>query len=83
MTKTNGNVVVEDIGIGDIHEEKLRKISIQVKVTTLPVKKGIYWRWEAIELSTNAKIEYVACDIDCKKNPNIDLIKKNIECQNP
>lgn len=48
MTHTKGDVIVEDIKIGDTHYEYEMGIGIQSEVISLPVRdESGYWTWEA------------------------------------
>lgn len=60
MTLTKGNVIVEDIKIGDIHYEYEMGIGMKVKVLTLPERNDEgKWYWDAERLSTGMIIEYM------------------------
>jgi len=58
-TYTKGDIIIEDIKIGDIHYEMEYGIYIKSKVKTLPVKEvrededEFYWSWESIYLDKN------------------------------
>lgn len=58
-TMTKGNVVVEDIKIGDVHYEYEYGIGIKCEVITLPVRddKG-YWTWQSKNLTSGKIIDY-------------------------
>lgn len=58
-TITKGNVIVENIKVGDIHYEFEYGMGIKCEVITLPVRneKG-YWFWESKNLTTGEKITY-------------------------
>ena len=48
MIRTKGNVIVEDIKIGDIHYEYEYGIGIKTEVISLPVSDGDgYWSWKS------------------------------------
>lgn len=58
-TLTKGNVIVEDIKIGDIHYEFEYGMGIKSEVVTLPVRdeKG-YWTWKSKNLNSDNIIDY-------------------------
>lgn len=59
MTNTKGNVIVENIKIGDIHYEYDMGLGIKCEVTTLPIRsEDGYWTWESINLTSGGKINY-------------------------
>lgn len=54
MTNTKGNIVVENIKIGDIHYEFAYTSGIKVKVISLPVRNDEgYWSWQSEVVSDN------------------------------
>lgn len=58
-THTKGNVIVEDIKIGDIHYEYDLGLGIKVEVISLPVRsEDGYWAWKSKQISTGREIEY-------------------------
>lgn len=62
-TRTRGNVIVEDIKIGDIHYEFGYGCGIKCEVITLPVRdeKG-YWTWKSKNVNSGKEIEYGVTD---------------------
>jgi len=59
-TLTKGNVVVEDIEIGDIHYEYELGVGIKSQVLTKPkLDKNGCWVWESRNLNTNEIINYL------------------------
>jgi hypothetical protein len=63
ITRTRGNVIVDDIKIGDIHYEFDYGMYIECKVVSLPVKKDkedgdTYWTWESINTKSGKTINY-------------------------
>ena len=58
-TKTKGNVVVENIKIGDIHYEFEYGVGIKCEVITMPVRdnEGL-WTWQSKNLLTGKIIDY-------------------------
>ena len=59
-THTRGNIIVEDIKIGDIHYEYEYNFCIKCEVVTLPVmnESGQY-EWESKKLNTGVSIHYL------------------------
>jgi len=59
LTKTNGNIIIEDIKIGDIQYEYLYDYGIKSEVLTLPRKdnNGL-WNWKNRNVNTNDEINY-------------------------
>ena len=59
MLITKGNVVVEEIQIGDIHYEFEYGVGIKSEVVSKPIRdeKG-YWSWESKSLATGKVINY-------------------------
>jgi hypothetical protein len=80
-THTKGNVIVEDIKIGDIHYEFNYGVYIKTKVVDLPVAKqeedgSTYWKWNSVVLNdkgeeTGKFIEYGVNDKYSHYGPNI------------
>lgn len=63
-TRTRGNVIVEDIKIGDIHYEYEGPLCIKSKVIISPFKnEDGNWTWKSKALSTGREINYIV-------NPN-------------
>lgn len=59
-TKTRGNVVIEDIQIGDIHYEYEYGLGIKSQVQTKPVlNEDGAWVWKSINLTTKVTIDYL------------------------
>lgn len=59
MVYTKGNVIVDQIKIGDIHYEYDLGYGIKVKVLTLPIQNGEIWTWDAEQISTGRVIHYL------------------------
>lgn len=56
---TKGNVIVNNIKIGDIHYEFEYNCGIKVKVVSLPERSvDGYWTWKSEKLSTGEIINY-------------------------
>lgn len=58
-TLTKGNVIVEDIKIGDIHYEYDLGLGIKSQVISLPVRneEGM-WKWQSKNLTDGTIIDY-------------------------
>lgn len=58
-TLTKGNVIVENIKIGDIHYEFEYGMGIKCEVITLPIRDAEgYWSWKSKNLNTGKIIGY-------------------------
>jgi hypothetical protein len=58
-TRTKGNVIVEDIRVGDIHYEFEGGLGIKCQVLTQPVRdEHGYWTWKSKNVNTGVEIEY-------------------------
>jgi hypothetical protein len=58
-TYTKGNVIVEEIKVGDIHYEYDLGLGIKVEVLTLPQRsEDGYWTWQSKQISTGREITY-------------------------
>ena len=58
-THTKGNVIVENIKIGDIHYEFEYNYGVQVKVLTLPtLDEDDVYHWKSENVNNNKIIEY-------------------------
>lgn len=58
-TLTKGNIIVEDIKIGDIQYEFEYGMGIKSEVVTLPVRdEDGYWTWKNKSCSTGVEINY-------------------------
>lgn len=58
-TMTKGNVVVENIKVGDIHYELEYGVGIKSEVLTMPVRDDTgYWTWKSKNLTTGKEITY-------------------------
>ena len=72
-TYTKGNVIIEDIEIGDIHYEYGLGTGIKVEVITEPVfdedKGG--WRWKSKHLATGKEINYFVNPKYSSYGPNL------------
>lgn len=58
-TMTKGNIIVEDIKIGDVHYEFEYGVGIKSEVISLPVRsENGYWTWQSKNVRTSKIIEY-------------------------
>jgi len=58
-TMTKGNVIVENIKVGDIHYEFEYGMGIKCEVITLPVRdEEGYWTWKSRNLYNKKEILY-------------------------
>ena len=59
MIQTKGNVVVENIKVGDIHYEYDLGCSIKVQVIAKPIRdENGYWKWKSRIISTGTEVDY-------------------------
>lgn len=62
-TTTKGNVIVENIKVGDIHYEFEYGVGLKCEVITLPIRdEEGYWTWKSKNLSTGEEINYAVCE---------------------
>ena len=58
-THTKGNVIVEDIKIGDIHYEYDYNMCVKSEVMTLPIFNfDGNWEWQSKKMNTGLAIHY-------------------------
>ncbi len=58
-TLTKGNVIVEEIKVGDIHYEYEYGVGVKCEVITLPKQdKDSNWKWKSKNLNTGKEINY-------------------------
>ena len=58
-TMTKGNIIVEDIKIGNIHYEFEYGFGIKSEVISLPERDNDgYWTWKSRNLKSGKEIEY-------------------------
>jgi len=58
-TRTKGNIIVEEIKVGDIHYEFKYGLGIKSEVITMPIRNNDgYWSWESKNVNTGVIIEY-------------------------
>lgn len=71
-TYTKGNVIVEDINIGDIHYEYEYGVGIKCQVVSKPYMDDEgNWVWISINENTNEKIEYAVNPKYSHYGPNL------------
>ena len=72
MTHTKGNVIVENIKIGDIHYEFEYGVGKKSQVITLPIKNqdGL-WEWQSTNLTTGKIINYAVHEKYSHYGPNL------------
>lgn len=60
MTSTKGNIIIEDIKVGDIHYEFEYGIGIKSEVISEPKfnKEHNLWQWKSRNVSTGRIIDY-------------------------
>jgi len=59
MTHTRGNIIVENIKIGDIHYEFDYNWGVECEVISLPIRDNNgYWTWKSKNTKTNKTIDY-------------------------
>lgn len=62
-TRTKGNVIVEDIRVGDIHYEYEWGVGVKTQVLTQPVRdEHGCWSWKSKNLNTGAEVDYTVCE---------------------
>jgi hypothetical protein len=72
MTHTRGNVIVENIKIGDIHYEFGRSLGSKVEVIELPVRDDEgYWSWKSKNLNTGKEVTYGVAENLAHYGPNL------------
>jgi len=75
MIRTKGDVVVDQIKIGDIHYEYEYGYLIKSEVVSLPQsverKDDVYWTWKAKNVLTGKGITYGVSDKQAHYGPNI------------
>lgn len=64
QTMTRGNVIVENIKVGDIHYEYDMGVGLKCEVITLPKLEDEQWDWQSKNLTTGAIIEYSVPDVN-------------------
>jgi hypothetical protein len=59
-TMTKGNVIVENINVGDIHYEYEYSLGIKCEVLTKPIlNEAGNWEWKSRNLKTEKEIVYI------------------------
>jgi len=69
-TLTKGNIIVEDLKIGDTIYEYEYGMGIQSEVMTLPILEDGHWSWEC-KTRTDEKIKYMVTVGMAHYGPNI------------
>jgi hypothetical protein len=72
QVKTQGNVIVNDINIGDIHYDYNCGLCIKSQVTTSPVRNddGV-WTWHSKEIPSGKNIEYMVVEGFMQYSPKL------------
>lgn len=71
-TFTKGNVIVEDIKVGDIHYEYEYGIGIKCKVLTIPeTNEDGNWEWKSENVNTGKIIDYLVNPKYSHYGPNL------------
>lgn len=72
MTYTKGNVIVENIKIGDIHYEYEYGIGIKCEVISMPVRDSDgLWEWQSKNVNGGAIINYAVHEKYSHYGPNL------------
>lgn len=70
--RTKGNIIVNDIQIGDIHYEFAYGMCVKVEVITKPENDGNgYWTWKSKHLRTGREITYGVREDMAHYGPNL------------
>jgi hypothetical protein len=60
MTHTKGNIIVEEIKVGDIHYEYDMGLGIKCEVLTKPTKnEDGNWTWKSKNVNSDKEIDYL------------------------
>jgi hypothetical protein len=71
-TYTKGNIIVEEIQIGDIHYEFSYGLHTKAKVLTKPVRDDNgFWTWKSENILTNEIIKYGVNEKYSHYGPNL------------
>jgi hypothetical protein len=79
-TLTKGNVIVEDIKVGDINYEFEYNIGMKLEVLTLPTRTddGV-WTWKSKNVNTDKEVDYLVNEKYSHYGPNLyDYIAYNV-----
>lgn len=72
MTYTKGNVIVENIKIGDIHYEYEYGVGIKSEVISLPVRDADgLWSWQSKNVNGGGLINYAVHEKYSHYGPNL------------
>jgi len=58
MTHTRGNVIVEEIKVGDIHYEFEYNFCVKTEVITKPTFDGDCWNWKSKKVNGDTIVNY-------------------------
>ena len=71
-TFTKGNVIVEDIKVGDIHYEFDYNLAVKVEVLTLPKQdKDGLWEWKSKNVKSGKIVDYAVNGKYSHYGPNL------------
>ena len=71
-TQTKGNVIVENIKVGDIHYKFEYGMGIKCEVITLPTRDDSgFWTWKSKNLLTEKEISYGVREGMTHYSPNL------------
>lgn len=71
-TLTKGNVIVENIKLGDIHYEFEYAVGVKCEVISLPVRdEEGYWTWVSKNLKSERLIKYGVSEGTTYYGPNL------------
>ncbi len=63
-TKTRGNIIVEEIKVGDTHYEYEMGMGLECKVMTPPKLEDGMWQWRSKNVNTGDWIDYGVADVN-------------------
>ncbi len=64
MVQTKGDVIIDQIQVGDIHREEEYGTVIMVEVVSQPKLEDGFWYWDSKDLATGTIIPYGQA-VDC------------------
>ena len=71
-TKTNGNIIVENINVGDVHYEHRNGLCVKSVVTSKPtLNDDGFWVWESKNVFSGEILKYNASGTYTEYNPVI------------
>ena len=75
MTRTKGDVIIENIKIGDTHYEYFYGMELTCEVITLPKFEqrddGKYWTWQSKDTTSGRVIDYGVHEKYAHYGPNL------------